>query len=118
MEPMVHPFRLLLGSTLALSLAAPAFARMEPTPPPSGIVVHLFGPDSVTSHILPGAEGSSGADAAKGPAAAGGSSGASGGAAADSGNSPTWHDIAHQMFVVGDPSQEGAAALAKGKGGK
>lgn len=109
---MVHPSRYMLGCVLALSLAAPAFARMEPTPPPSGIVVHLFGPDSVTSHILPGAKGSSGTDTATD-----GKTGTSGGEAATQAPAPTVHDILHQMFVVGDPSQEGAAALAKGKGG-
>jgi hypothetical protein len=111
---MVHPLRLLLGSTLALSLAAPAFARMEPTPPPSGIVVHLFGPNSVTSHIMPSAPG---AAPAAGSTTTDGKT-TTAGEPAPAAPAPSWGDIAHQMFVVGDPAQEGANALAKGKTGK
>lgn len=108
----------MLGCALSLSLSAPAFARIEPTPPPSGIVVHLFGPDSVTSHIMPSTGGSSGGDTAKGATTADGKTSTPGEPAAAQAPAPTVHDILHQMFVVGDPSQEGAAALSKGKTGK
>lgn len=102
--------RPLPGCALALIFSAaftgPAFARGEgQTPPPSGVVIHLFGPDSVTTHFLsPGPGGDTK------PGTAGGAGGASA--------SPSWHDIMHQMFVTGDPAQEGPAALSKGKNGK
>jgi hypothetical protein len=104
----------MLCCAFVLSLAAgPAFGRAAPPPPPSGIVIHLWGPDSVTSHILPesGGGGASGANASTGAAATTGTN------AGNNGYDPSWGDIAHQMFVVGDPAQEGAAALPKGKAG-
>jgi len=52
MRGMAHLTRT-LATVLALGLAAPACARPQPVPPPSGIVVHLFGPNSLSSHILP-----------------------------------------------------------------
>lgn len=104
---MSHIFRL-SGCALALSLAiSPAFARQPPSPPPSGIVVHLFGPNSVTSNILPTTSGS------PGPSGTSGAGNAANGAT----DSPSWSAIAHQMFVTGDPAQEGAAAFPKGRAG-
>jgi hypothetical protein len=124
---MIHLSRSLLCCSLALSLAAvPAFARDATKVPPSGITIHLFGPTSVTSQImstLPGAGSSHAGNTATGGTVAGGgaTSGGTAGAANASDNaasdSPTWHDVVHQMFVVGDPAQEGAAALSKGKSG-
>jgi hypothetical protein len=124
-------YRDLLTRTLAMLAlglaAAPADARMAPNPPPSGIVVHLFGPDSLTSHILPttpeGQSGTGGSGASGAQSGTSGVSGTAAGAAPASGqatapeSSPSWSDIAHQMFVTGDPAQEGAAALPKGKAG-
>ncbi len=74
-----------------------AQARQNPTPPPSGIVVHLFGQNSVASHILPAGETKTtqGGDAAN--------------------TAPSTQSILHQMFVTGDPNQKPGAAFAKGK---
>lgn len=84
--------------------AAPAAARVPPPPPPSGVVVHLFGPDSLSSHILPAGPGGQ----------AGGPQNSLGGQPYVE---PSWGAVAHQIFVTGDPAQEGQAALAKGKMG-
>jgi hypothetical protein len=85
------------------ALASPAAARQDPAPPPSGIVVHLFGPDSLSSHVLPSAPGAK-------PAA--GAPAASNGAAYPE---PSLGDVLHQMFVTGDPDQLPGQALAKGR---
>jgi len=78
-------------------LAGPAAARQDPEPPPSGIVVHLFGPGSVTSNILPA------------PAP---------GASAPAYVEPSGSDILHQMFVTGDPNQPVSAKLPRGRRGE
>lgn len=73
----------------------PAQARVDPTPPPSGIVVHLFGPDSVMSNVMP----------AGSAAPAPGVGAASGGTApAAAYPEPTLGGVLHQMFVTGDPN--------------
>ena len=81
-----------------------AQARQTPNPPPSGVVVHLFGPDSVASGILP--SGAPAPAAGGTPAPAGGGSGYV---------EPSTSDILHQMFVTGDPNQQPGQALSKGK---
>jgi hypothetical protein len=130
MEGMSHLRRNLVTrplATLALGLIATAApARQLPPAPPSGIVVHLFGPDSITSHILPTGPEAAPASGGASTASPGGSSAtASGSAASDAAqsgqtstpaNSLTWGEIGHEMFVTGDPAQEGAVALPKGKG--
>jgi len=122
---MLYHMPRLLTATLALALGgslatAPAYARMVPNPPPSGIVIHLFGPNSVTSHILPtapSAQTPGAAPTANGTQAAGPSTAAGSGPTPAPAPGPTWGDVAHQMFVTGDPAQENANALAKGKAG-
>jgi hypothetical protein len=89
-----------------------AEARQQPAPPPSGIVVHLFGPDSVASNFLP--TGGSG-NAAQGNKAEGTQAGASAGGAQSTG--PTMHGILHEMFVTGDPNMTPGQAFSKGKTG-
>jgi hypothetical protein len=81
----------------SLALSQGAQARPDPAPKPSGVVVHLFGPDSVATHFLPTP-----------PAHAGHGT-------ADTGPSPGYGAILHQMFVTGDPSQAPGAAIAKGR---
>jgi hypothetical protein len=108
LRPLLLPAAL---ATLASALAAPpALARNEPKLQPSGIVVHLFGPDTVTHEPVPSSGAPAGAAAPAGTAAASGD--ASSGAAE---SSPTWGEIAHEMFVTGDPAQENRATLPKGR---
>jgi len=127
--------RILLAGFLVLG-AGPAWAagRTAP-PPPSGEVIHLFGPDGVWTNILPASPAHSSAAAppstapAAGPSAAGTPSAtvanapaaalsadnaASGGTApAAAGPSapsaaypePTLGGLLHQMFIVGDPGR-------------
>ncbi len=97
----------LLPAALFASLTAfPALARQDPNPPPSGIVVHLFGPDSVTSHILP-------AGSEKPPAGQAAPQG--GDAPVQAAPEPTVDDILHQMFVTGDPAQDSTPHFAPGR---
>jgi hypothetical protein len=106
---------------LAAGLAVPALARQNPPPPPSGIVIHLFGPDSITSKILPTAPAAS-APAAPAPAApvasmAGGAvmAPAPQAAAAPAYQAPSLHDVLRQMFITGDPDQKTGQDLAPGR---
>ena len=63
-----------------------------PTPKPSGIVIHLFGPDSVTTLC------SADEPRPAGPPPV-----------------PSFGAILHQMFVTGDPTQKPGAAFPKGR---
>ena len=110
-----------MAGLLPAGIGQIAQAHPYPTPPPSGIVIHLFGPDSITSNILPEAK----------PAAPAGAMGASQGAPVDSAavsspasaapasasgsDSPGVGQILHQMFVVGNPEQAPGAALSPGR---
>ena len=93
-----------LWALAALLPAGLAQAHPNPTPPPSGIVIHLFGPESITSNILPGAT----------PAGAVGAPVDT--AASTSGPyDPSVGQILHQMFVVGNPNQPPGATLSPGR---
>lgn len=97
---------LLIAAALFLAPAGIAEAERNPTPPPSGIVVHLFGPNSIMSDVVPDLPGETPSHATPGQAAASGQN-ASSAASGDSVNTstdPSWGAIAHQMFVVGDPN--------------
>jgi hypothetical protein len=87
-----------MAALIVLAAMAPAAARESPAPPPSGIVVHLFGPDSVMSNVMP--VGQSGA--ARGAPAAPGAAAAP--ATAAGYEAPSLGDVLHQMFVTGDPN--------------
>ena len=112
-----------MKNSVLLSLALFGFgigaaqARNDPSPPPSGIVVHLFGPGSITSAILP--ERSAPAPAPGGSAPAGsapaGSPPAGSPPAASTYVEPSAGDILHQMFITGDPNRKPGDALAKGR---
>ncbi len=128
------------GLVLAVvwSLAAgAAAARNEPNPPPSGIVVHLFGPGSLTSGMMPGqpsgpvvthvpvppANKPLGGAANEQPAppsagsippmTAASTATATGTAGGDAG--PGLGPILHQMFVTGDPDAKPGSGLATGR---
>lgn len=101
--------------TLVLPLAfagGAGEARPLPTPPPSGIVVHLFGPNSVTSNILPAGNAAASPAGADG-APAGGSMATPGGGYAE----PSAGQIFHQMFVTGDPNENPQDKLTTGRPG-
>jgi len=110
--------KLFVLAALGSLAAGAAFAREYPTEPPSGTVIHLFGPNSLTSHMLPTAPGASetspSAPAATGtaaPTATGGSAPATAGGATSGGG------ILHEMFVTGDPNEPDSAKLSKGRPG-
>ena len=116
----MHFHRLAAVAAMLLASAGIAHATRNPTPPPSGIVVHLFGPQGIMTPILPGDDtnhstpGQSGAQA---PAA--GSAGGATASATASANSlqtsddPSLHDILHQMFVTGDPNDPNKPASGR-----
>ncbi len=87
----------IFSATLCGAVAAQA--HQPPTPPPSGIVVHLFGPGSLATHFLP-----SGATTPASP---------NGGGYVE----PTTGDILRQMFITGDPNQKPGETLSKGRNG-
>jgi hypothetical protein len=114
-------FALALLAATALPAGA-AMARNNPAPPPSGEVIHLFGPDSVFNNIIPNTESSAAAPAAKAaaapanaPAATPSSTKAGTPASASSGGG--WGDVLHQMFVTGDPNVPASERLSKGRTG-
>ena len=91
-------FRIFLLACLSgVCGATDAQARLQPAPPPSGIVVHLFGPDSVLQSVAPALASAPPAGAAPaGPQA-----------------EPTWGNVLHQMFVTGDPDSPNQPAPGK-----
>ncbi|WP_298215477.1 hypothetical protein [Acidocella sp.] len=95
---------------LASLAAFPALARPDPTPPPSGIVVHLFGPDAGVAKPSPSAPSAPNAAAPQGPAA-------SAPQASPATPEPSIGDILHEMFVTGDPAQEAKPRFAPGRAG-
>jgi hypothetical protein len=132
----------ILAALGSLAVAGAASARQDhPDGTPSGIVIHLFGPDSVSSHFLPDASADSAAAAnAATPVAAnaapGASTGNAGGAnhgvpgvtpiatsaapaqsAGVAGTGFNTSGLLHEMFVTGDPNQTDASRLSKGRAG-
>jgi hypothetical protein len=106
----------ILLTVFFVSAAVPALAapRTAP-PPPSGEVVHLFGPQGVWANIAPLAgvtqapppAGAAPSPAPAGAAAAGAATVASSAAPAAPGASypePSLGAVLHQMFVTGDPN--------------
>jgi hypothetical protein len=122
--------RLRSALLVCLSLAAtPAMARNDTNPPPSGEVIHLFGPDSIFNKV-PGLGSSAPAAApAASPAApaattTSATSAASAASAAASTEpatpdaapaGPTLGGVLHQMFVTGDPNATPGQSFAKGR---
>jgi hypothetical protein len=96
----LHPTRFMTAAALFLAAAGIAHAARNPTPPPSGIVVHLFGPNSIMSNVAPDLPGETAKPPA--PSQTAGSS-ASSANSVETSDDPSWHAILHQMFIVGDP---------------
>jgi hypothetical protein len=90
-----------LVAVILVGLAAsPALARQSPPPPPSGIVVHLFGQNSVMSQIMPTPSAT-----APGKQTDNGTGQSKGGVTQNAAE-PTFGGILHQMFVTGDPADK------------
>jgi len=113
--------RLFLSAALLCAIAGGAKARQDPTPKPSGVVVHLFGPDSIMSKITPDLPGETpepgGAEPATAQPGTGDVSAASGNAASasqpDASESPSMGAVLHQMFVVGDPDHPNTPSVGR-----
>jgi hypothetical protein len=110
--------RIVTAAVLLAGTSGAAWARNDPTPPPSGIVIHVFGPDSLMSNVLPdnAAGGGGGAKPATGGTSMAGGS-VTGTAADQNYPEPTMNEVLHQMFVTGDPDQKPGADLATGRTG-
>jgi hypothetical protein len=113
--------RLVFSAALLCGITRGAEARQDPTPKPSGVVVHLFGPDSIMSKITPDLPGETAQPATAQPGAGlpDGSevSAASGSAASasqpDESESPSMSAVLHQMFVVGDPDHPNTPSVGR-----
>ena len=112
----MHFNRFTAVAAMLLASAGIAHATRNPTPPPSGIVVHLFGPHGIMTPILPDDDTNHSAPGQNGAQGAPAGSTAS---ATDSTNSlqtsddPSLHDILHQMFVTGDPNDPNKPASGR-----
>lgn len=108
----MNSIRFIAVAAMLLASAGIANAERNPTPPPSGVVVHLFGPHGIMTPILPGDdtkhpnEGQSGGSAP-------GSSAAGSANALQSSDDPDIHAILHQMFVTGDPNDPNKPASGR-----
>lgn len=91
--------KFLVLAALGSLVASLALARQPPAPTPSGLVIHLFGPNSLSSNVLP-TPAASAPQTAKDPAP-----------------STTGKNILHEMFVTGD-TESAAKKLSKGKPGE
>lgn len=96
---------------LASLIALPAMADRNPQPKPSGITIHLFGPNLITTSN-PSSDSSASGEAASGQGA-GQSATINGTSAAQP--EPTMSEVLHEMFVTGDPADKGKAQFPRGK---
>ncbi len=102
---------LVLMAALTAALPPTAKARLNPPPPPSGIVVHLFGEGSVMSNVLPTApaggsavQGALAGQQASSAVTASGPSRTGIAAPQPAYVEPSFGDVMHQLFVTGDPN--------------
>jgi len=109
--------RVLLAGFLVFGAGAALAAPRTAPPPPSGVVVHLFGPQGVWADLAPVVGGTPQAPAAPAPVGAPatvapGTTVASAAAPAPAASAPapasypepTLGAVLHQMFVTGDPN--------------
>ncbi len=97
---------LVLATYLAAGLPFTALARPDPPPPPSGIVIHLFGQNSVMSNVLPTAPDAGRSDTA---------TVSEGGAPQPAYVEPSTGEILHEMFVTGDPNDPQQPSTGRSK---
>jgi hypothetical protein len=111
---MVITLRALVIPAILSLAAAPALAR-DPQPKPSGIVIHLFGQNSVMSNVLPTGPTPTTAPAPGQPAAPPGASASASSAPQPVDVEPTTGEILHQMFITGDgtPAKPAAGRVAE-----
>lgn len=122
---------------LASLIALPAMADKNPEPKPSGVTIHLFGPNLITTTNSDSAAPDSNAGSASSPASGqsadqsvtinGVSTPLSSGDSASTGSAnaspaaaqpePTMGEVLHEMFVTGDPAQDGHPNFPRGKTG-
>lgn len=123
--------RLVLSAALLCGIAGGAEARQDPAPKPSGIVVHLFGPDSIMSKITPDLPGETpqpataqtgtaqptagqpGAGQLGGGEVTTASVTAANASQPDESDSPSLGAVLHQMFVVGDPGHPNTPSVGR-----
>jgi len=127
--------RLALALLAATALpAGAAMARNDSSPPPSGEVIHLFGPNSVFNNpvfnnIIPNTESRAAAPAANGTTApanapagnlASTPAGTQAGTQAStpaSASGGSLGSVLHEMFVTGDPNVPASERFSKGRTG-
>lgn len=101
LNKQVGRLKKLMLAGLASLIALPALADKNPQPKASGIVIHLFGPEMITSS----------GTTAKPPAAAA--------TAADTAPAtppaPSLGQVMHEMFVTGDPAQDSTPHFPRGR---
>ncbi|GAN79380.1 hypothetical protein SAMN02746095_00376 [Acidocella aminolytica 101 = DSM 11237] len=96
--------KILTAAALGCLLAGPTWARQDPKPKPSGIVIHLFGPaETSTPNVTTNGKGQIATDTSS--------------ASDQSGQNPSWGDVLHQMFVTGDPAQDSKPSFPTGRQG-
>lgn len=95
---------------LASLIALPAMAKRDPAIKSSGIVIHLFGPTLITTSQSP-------AGAASAPTGNGAAAGTSPTATREDASQPepTLHEVLREMFVTGDPAQDGKPHFARSR---
>lgn len=121
---------------LASLIALPAMAERNPPPKPSGVTIHLFGPEFITGTGSAPASSSGGAPATPSsgdqgvtmngspaplPAGSASSKSASGDSSASgplmppAQPEPTLSQVLHEMFVTGAPGQNNRPHLSREK---
>ena len=97
--------RTVILACLASLIALPAMAGRDPVLKPSGIVIHLFGPNFMTDSNSP-------SGTAPSQPASGGLSSAN---PAANQPEPTMSQVLHQLFVTGDPAQDSTPHFLHGR---
>lgn len=103
--------RRILIASLASMIALPALAR-NPQPTQSDVVIHLFGPNFISvTNSSTGSAGNPATPSAPGTAENSPASSAQ----ASSAQSPSLHQMLRQLFVTGDPADNGKPHFSHGR---